>query len=130
MEPDPKRRRRCALPAHSKLGLLLIALSAESAPASAVTTFELRFHLIELCLLLSSQHRQHFLMELKSRAHHFGLEACHLGQFLSSQRFIERTAFVRLTQLLSLCAQLLHQRLVRCREALANLLQLRFLIVR
>ena len=126
---DPTRRRRCALPGALQTRLLLIALAAESAPASAATFFELRFHLIELRFLLSRQHRQLLLPKLKSRTHQLGLEACCFRQFLSSQRFIERTAFVRLTQLLSLCAQLFEQRLVRGREALANLLQLRFLIV-
>ena len=69
-------------------------------------------------------------MDLKFRAHQLGLEARHLRQFLSSQRFVERTAFIRLAQLLTLCAQLFVQRFVRRGEALANLLQSCFLIVR
>jgi len=71
--PNPKRRRRFALPAHSKL-LLVVARSALST-ALAASGFELRFHLFKLGLLLSGQDSLHFLMKLKSLAHQFGLQA-------------------------------------------------------
>ena len=75
---------------------LFVSTPSTLTTALAVIGFELRFQLIELGLLLRRQHGQHLLTELNSRAHQLGLEACHLGQFLSSQRFVERTAFTRL----------------------------------
>ena len=93
-------------------------------------TFGLRFQLIELGLLLRRQHRQHLLTELNSRSHQLGLEARHLGQFLSSQRFVERTAFIRLAQLLPLRLQLIEERFVAFHKALTALFDFSFLIVR
>ena len=53
----------------------------------------------------------HLLMKLESLAHQFGLQARRFRQLLSSQRFVERTAFTRLAQLLPLGSQLVEQRL-------------------
>ena len=68
-------------------------------------------------------------MELKSFVHQLGLQARHFRQFLSGQRFIERTAFTRLTQLLPLRPKLFKQRFVAFCKAFADLFHLRFLIV-
>src|SRR2546423_9365240 len=74
-------------------GTLFVVARSTLAAASATMRLELRFQLIELRLLLSGQHRKHLLMERKSGPHHLRLQACHFRQFLSSQRFVERTAF-------------------------------------
>jgi len=57
-----------------RLGDLFVVTRSTHATASAATFLGLRFQLIELRLLLSRQNGQHFLMELKSRAHHLGLQ--------------------------------------------------------
>src|SRR5882724_3331873 len=125
--PQAKRRRRCALPSHSKW-LFVVAWSTLAA-ARAAMSFELRFQLIELRLLLSCQNGQHLLTKGKSRAHRLCLQACHFRQFLSSQRFIERTAFTRLAQLLPLRPKLFKQWFVAFHRALTDLFHLRFLII-
>ena len=51
-------------------------------------------------------------MKLEFLAHQFGLQARHFRQFLSGQRFVERTAFTRLAQLLPLGPKLFAQRLI------------------
>jgi hypothetical protein len=53
---------------------LFVVTRSAHATASAATFFGLRFQLIELRLLLSRQNGHHLLMELKSRAHHLGLQ--------------------------------------------------------
>ena len=52
-----------------RLGDLFVVTRSTHATAFATTFPGLRFQLIELRLLLSRQHGQHLLMELKSRAH-------------------------------------------------------------
>src|ERR1700754_2143963 len=68
-------------------------------------------------------------MQLKVLAHGFRLETRHFRQFLSSQRFVERTAFARLAQLLAFGPKLVMQRFVALRKALADLFHLRFLVL-
>src|SRR5688572_5369028 len=68
-------------------------------------------------------------MKLVPLAHQLGLKASHFRQFLSSQSFIERTAFARLTQLLPFGVKLFAQRLVGLGKALADLFHLCFLVV-
>src|SRR5688572_18279213 len=68
-------------------------------------------------------------MKLVPLAHQLGLKASHFRQFLSSQSFIERTAFARLTQLLPFGVQLLAHGFVALGKALADLFHLSFLVV-
>ena len=68
-------------------------------------------------------------MELEPLAHQFGFEGSHFRQFLSSQSFIERTAFARLAQLLPFGMKLLAQRLVALSKAFVDLFHLSFLVV-
>src|SRR5258707_2424804 len=91
--------------------------------------FELRFQLFKLGLLLSSKNGKCLLMKLELLAHQFGLEACHFRQFLSSQCFVERTAFPRLTQLLSLRMKLFAQGFITLGVAFADLFDFRLLVV-
>src|SRR6266581_2807524 len=121
--PDPVATAR-----GSDTSRLFVVARSSLAAARATMGFELRFQLIELRLLLSGQDREHLLTKRKSRAHHLCLQACHLRQFLSSQRFIERTAFTRLAQLLPLRPKLFKQRFVAFHKALTDLFHLRFLI--
>src|SRR5215218_7602188 len=95
----------------------------------AASAFVLRFRLFQLGFLLSRQNGKHFLMKLEPLAHQLGLEARHFRQFLSSQRYVERTAFARLAQLLPLGTKLLVQRFVALGKAFADLFQLGFLVV-
>src|SRR5438445_7816114 len=90
-------------------GTLLVIALFTGATAFTPMAFELRFHLFKLGLLLSGQNGLHFLTKLESFTHQLRLQARHFRQFLSSQRFIERTAFARLAQLLPLRSKLLHQ---------------------
>jgi hypothetical protein len=62
-------------------------------------------------------------------AHQLCLEARHFRQFLSSQCFVERTAFARLTQLLPLGSKLFAQGFVSFGKAFADLFDLRFLVL-
>src|SRR5215208_8412234 len=94
--------------------------------ASAVV---LRFRLFQLGFLLSRQNGKHLLMKLRTLAHQLRLEARHFRQFLSRQCFVERTAFVRLTQLLSLGMKLFAQGLVCLGKVFADLFDLRFLVL-
>ncbi len=103
-------------------------LSSASAPF-ATSSFALRFRLFQLGFLLSRQNGKHLLMKLEPLAHQFGFEGSHFRQFLSSQSFIERTAFARLTQLLPFGLKLLAQRFVALGKALADLFHLSFLVV-
>src|SRR3982751_4385406 len=68
-------------------------------------------------------------MKLVLLAHQLRLEARHFRQFLSSQRFVERTAFVRLTQLLALGTKLFAQGFVPLGKAFADLLHLSLLVL-
>ena len=68
-------------------------------------------------------------MKLEPLAHQFGFEGSHFRQFLSSQSFIERTAFVRLTQLLSLRMKLFAQGFVSFGIGFADLFDLGFLVL-
>ncbi len=68
-------------------------------------------------------------MKLEPLAHQFGFEGSHFRQFLSSQSFIERTAFARLTQLLPFGMKLFAQRLVALSKAFVDLFHLSFLVV-
>ena len=95
----------------------------------ATSGFELRFRLFQLGFLLSSQYGKCFLMQSCSLAHQFCLKARHFRQFLSSQCFVERTAFARLTQLLPFGVKLFTQRFVGLGKAFADLLHLCFLVV-
>ena len=87
----------------------------------ATSGFELRFRLFQLGFLLSSQYGKCFLMQSCSLAHQFCLKARHFRQFLSSQCFVERTAFAGLTQLLTLGSKLFAQGFVSFGEALTDL---------
>ena len=95
----------------------------------AATGFSLRLSLFQLGFLLRCQDGKHLLMKLEPLAHQFGLEGRHFRQLLSSQCFVERTAFARLAQLLPLGPKLIAQRLVGLRGALADLFQFGFLVV-
>ena len=61
-------------------------------------------------------------------AHQLGFKRCYFRQFLSSQRFVERTAFVRLTQLLTLSLKLFAQGFIPFGKAFADLLHLSLLV--
>ena len=60
--------------------------------------FELRTRLFQLGFLLSSQDGKHLLVQLVLFAHELRFKRRDFRQFLSSQCFVERTAFARLTQ--------------------------------
>ena len=62
-------------------------------------------------------------------AHQLSLKRRDFRQFLSSQRFVERTAFVRLTQLLALSLKLLAQGFCLFGKAFADLLHLSLLLI-
>src|SRR4030095_100927 len=83
----------------------------------------LRFHLsallFDLRLLFGCQHSLHFLTHLELFTHELSLKTCGLSQLLSGQSFIERTALAGLTQLLTLGAEFLMQRLGALAEAFA-----------
>src|SRR6185369_15509586 len=111
-----------ATPWGKRLLIVVVALLAASC-------FELRSRLFQLGFLLRCQNGKCFLMELELFAHHFGLKARHFRQFLSSQCFVERTAFARLTQLLSLGSKLFAQGFVSFGEAFVDRLHLSFLVI-
>jgi hypothetical protein len=93
------------------------------------SSFALRFRLFQLGFLLSRQNGKHLLMELEPLAHQLGFKGSHFRQFLSSQSFVERTAFARLTQLLPFRTKLVERRLVALSKAFADCLHLSFLVV-
>ena len=82
----------------------------------ATSSFELRLRLFQLGFLLSRQNGKHLLVKLVALAHQLRFETRHFRQFLSSQRFVERTAFACLTQLLPFSAKLFLQGFVSFRK--------------
>jgi len=92
-----------------------------------MSTLELLAHLIKLRLLFRSQDRKHLLAKFEFLAHEFSLQTSGLGQVLSRKCFIERTALVRLTQLLALGPKLFTLRFGALAETLSDLFHASFL---
>src|ERR1044072_2751224 len=90
----------------------------------ATSGFELRLRLFQLGFLLSRQNGKHLLVKLVAFAHQLRLEARHFRQFLSSQCFVERTAFACLTQLVALGTELFAQGFVLRSKGFADLFYL------
>jgi hypothetical protein len=95
----------------------------------AAPAFELRLRLFQLGFLLSRQNGKHFLVKLVALAHQLRLETRHFRQFLSSQCFVERTAFVCLTKLQALGSNQFVQGFVQLAKDLADLLHLGLLVL-